>query len=553
MPATLCHSLSSQTLTSAGLKSVIATGNSPTSSTRTGSEPVLDGHLESCSCVACQTHRAFHNLLRDGDSAQRTMKGQRHKPEWASPLDTQAEPSDAVTYGCPDQVRAQPKVGRPPLCRTAQSLPQGRSDWNSDVDTPSGRDPRPKTASSREVAPNRVVSEAAQVARGQPPAGLKATPSQGARQRPDWDSTVAMPLSQPVARDAHINAVQPGPGTQDTKTHARRVPSPCSNKAAYEMQAAESRGPGLCLSSDLGCMLPGDQTQRLTPTPEADDYPRCQLSFDRSLPSSSTGQIGFDKSLPSVSVLQAIVFSEDSRAPEGPFEEIDTSQSLAGAEVLRSALRPEPPEQSADHFGASCDAAFHTTQTSLKGFAHDHPVADMELEAMVTDEDPLDGTGVDEAEGSMDGDLQQDRVPCPLCNRTFNPQALQRHTAICERVFLKKRRQFDAAAKRLAGVDGELPRGTRARVKCSIPSKGPTAPQNKWRQKSDAFRDAMRAARQAQAHIKAGRPLSELPPPPPTDPELDDRIECPHCGRRFSEAAATRHIPHCMRSKATRK
>lgn len=40
-----------------------------------------------------------------------------------------------------------------------------------------------------------------------------------------------------------------------------------------------------------------------------------------------------------------------------------------------------------------------------------------------------------------------------------------------------------------------------------------------------------------------GGKLSDLPPPPPsTNP---DYIQCPHCGRRFNEAAAERHIPKC--------
>jgi len=27
--------------------------------------------------------------------------------------------------------------------------------------------------------------------------------------------------------------------------------------------------------------------------------------------------------------------------------------------------------------------------------------------------------------------------------------------------------------------------------------------------------------------------------------EMDDRTQCPHCQRKFSEMAAQRHIPHC--------
>ena len=47
-------------------------------------------------------------------------------------------------------------------------------------------------------------------------------------------------------------------------------------------------------------------------------------------------------------------------------------------------------------------------------------------------------------------------------------------------------------------------------------------------------------------------PLSALPPPP-TDPSLDDRVPCPHCGRKFNATAAERHIPKCSSIRAKPK
>lgn len=43
--------------------------------------------------------------------------------------------------------------------------------------------------------------------------------------------------------------------------------------------------------------------------------------------------------------------------------------------------------------------------------------------------------------------------------------------------------------------------------------------------------------------MKSGGKLSDLPPPPPS--ENPDYVQCPHCGRRFNQAAAERHIPKC--------
>ena len=44
---------------------------------------------------------------------------------------------------------------------------------------------------------------------------------------------------------------------------------------------------------------------------------------------------------------------------------------------------------------------------------------------------------------------------------------------------------------------------------------------------------------------------SDLPPPPPLD--TSDYIQCPHCKRKFNEAAADRHIPKCANIKSNKR
>ena len=47
-----------------------------------------------------------------------------------------------------------------------------------------------------------------------------------------------------------------------------------------------------------------------------------------------------------------------------------------------------------------------------------------------------------------------ERVPCSTCGRTFNPDALDRHEKICKKVFVQKRKQFNAKEQRQAdGLD----------------------------------------------------------------------------------------------------
>ena len=71
----------------------------------------------------------------------------------------------------------------------------------------------------------------------------------------------------------------------------------------------------------------------------------------------------------------------------------------------------------------------------------------------------------------------------------------------------------------------------------------PPKKKSDWRKKRAEFIAALRAAKEAQRHLAAGGKISDLPPPPPSD--TSDYIQCPHCGRRFNEGAADRHIPKC--------
>lgn len=116
-----------------------------------------------------------------------------------------------------------------------------------------------------------------------------------------------------------------------------------------------------------------------------------------------------------------------------------------------------------------------------------------------------------------------------------------------------KRRIFDASKQRIVGTDAEkfnrkpgkgMPR-SQSSYSSAAQQKGLTTgvKKNNWRKKHEEFIQSIRAAKQVQAHIARGGKLSDLPPPPPS--ENPDYIQCPHCGRRFNQQAAERHIPKC--------
>lgn len=73
---------------------------------------------------------------------------------------------------------------------------------------------------------------------------------------------------------------------------------------------------------------------------------------------------------------------------------------------------------------------------------------------------------------------------------------------------------------------------------------GPPNKNSNWRAKHDDFIRTIRAAKEMQAYVAKGGKLSDLPPPPPS--QNLDYVQCPHCSRRFNEAAGSRHIPICQ-------
>merc|ERR1712013_529474 len=143
---------------------------------------------------------------------------------------------------------------------------------------------------------------------------------------------------------------------------------------------------------------------------------------------------------------------------------------------------------------------------------------------------------------------RDDLVSCKNCQRNFVEDRIEKHEEICLKTSQKKRKTFDMTKARVKGTDaaGYVKNAAQLKAKEAKDQK-----KSDWRKKREEFINTLKAAKEAQRHLANGGSLKDLPPPPPMD--TSDYIQCPHCSRRFSEAAAERHIPKCKDIKSNKK
>jgi hypothetical protein len=128
-----------------------------------------------------------------------------------------------------------------------------------------------------------------------------------------------------------------------------------------------------------------------------------------------------------------------------------------------------------------------------------------------------------------DDEVQQvDLIQCDICNRNFAADRIDIHTKVCQIASTKKRKKFAVNV-----LPDEL-----AKEKKQMPKQKPQKEQkkvSKWRQQHAQFQQVLKAGTASAA---------ELPEP------VDDRVECPHCNRKFADHTAQRHIPKCAETRS---
>ncbi|KAG5487090.1 hypothetical protein LSCM1_07762 [Leishmania martiniquensis] len=191
-------------------------------------------------------------------------------------------------------------------------------------------------------------------------------------------------------------------------------------------------------------------------------------------------------------------------------------------------------------------------------------------------EPPTSASGNDIIAAEAAAAAQEPMQECRTCGRRFRLSVVTRHEVLCRKQAGKPRKVFNMREQRLDGVEGikEVqrtaarsggvggprgggggPRGGSSSDAASTAVKGKLP---KWKVQHEQFQAAMRAVRQQQQQQGGAGgggfgsgPMA--PPPAPMPEEYDDRVPCPHCGRKFAQEVAARHIPKCATTIAKPK
>ena len=181
-------------------------------------------------------------------------------------------------------------------------------------------------------------------------------------------------------------------------------------------------------------------------------------------------------------------------------------------------------------------------------------------------------------------------APCGQCGRTFSVDRIGKHMSICGRQ--KQRRIFDSATQRapegqerFSPAVAQQARGGHApgrRGASGVGGRAEVKPPSRWREEHRQFQNAMRAAHgkpplRSEYHGGSGvggrayggggggsggggggggglgRGGSAYASEHESSSGPSSFIPCPHCGRTFAPAAASRHIPSCKVTAARPK
>ncbi|CAE8617159.1 unnamed protein product [Polarella glacialis] len=552
-------------------------------------------HDDDCGCAACDTQRTFHSLLRGGDSAaagskrigrkQDTMKRQpkMQQPGWDSsegaPL---AEELDRTVR---PQLRLMKWKGDPPDIPEdregqRQQRPSGRvraqqplPEWNSDISSP--LEAEPADVPNRAAMPPRSRIPATGTQRTEPP---DANRNGNGRRSASVDNRSASSAARP-----HLTTQEQAPSSAPSRVGPRR---PLQSRSQAEWCSEVEPDPGLFGADDSkpsarpragvdAVHKPGTPGQAVRPArkaPVRDDpssgrEPEPPKELEK--PEVQPGCPKCGRAASGRALVMHLKTCTARQRPQGdPFSNTPKGPDAAGgvrnaARVISQGSRPISPPLPAQTAAARpaspplpAQAAKATNDNNNRPPSPPLPARAAISVSNTPKQVPGRGSvspsfAQEQALGPDDDGDSEPLEPCPHCARTFRSKVLQRHMGICVKIFQKQRKTFDAVAHgvsdeaKKAKVSHEGQEKQQAKTSMAAAPAPDAGGDPGWKKKSEAFRSAIKNARVVDQYIAAGKSLKDLPPAPPTDPSLDDRMQCPHCGRRFGQTQAERHIPQC--------
>jgi ribosomal protein L37AE/L43A len=135
-------------------------------------------------------------------------------------------------------------------------------------------------------------------------------------------------------------------------------------------------------------------------------------------------------------------------------------------------------------------------------------------------------------------DEEIETVRCPLCDRPFAKDRLAVHQKICKKAS-KKRKKFQTAV--VSDEALSLKKKAEQAATKSSAKEAPIKKIPKWKMDHQKFQNILKMNKAlASGNNAAVEVLAKE-----DQEELDDRIQCPDCGRKFNATAFERHSKVC--------
>ena len=139
----------------------------------------------------------------------------------------------------------------------------------------------------------------------------------------------------------------------------------------------------------------------------------------------------------------------------------------------------------------------------------------------------------DVLEGVQEDYQEIQRVPCPICERKFAIDALDRHLQSCQKINSKKpRKTFDTQKHRVAGTEAAQ-YVAKANANASATLNAPSSERKPSKvPKPSKFNPTFDTSKENKFAVK--------------EVKDDGLVQCPSCSRKFNSESAERHIPYCL-------